>query len=185
MTALVVVLLLALAVPAGISYGRALTYPGDASFSVRSVEWVREHGGAPIVDAVENWYYSRQAPSATGAPQDSLTPTRATQRAARAQRPPHLPPRVRLLPGVSRLRGEGQWRAVGADGILQGTWLRPDPRHLPVVATAVLIPAAQLALHLSPGTREPVVGAAPPVRDARAAGRRRAGWSPPSTPASR
>lgn len=160
-TALVVVALLALTVPAGVSYGRALTYPGDASFSVRSVEWVREHGGAPLVDAVENWYYSRQAPSATGAPQDTLTPARATQRAARAQRTPHQPPRVRLLPGVSPLHGEGQWQPVGADGILQATWLRPDPRHLPVVATAVLLPAAQLALHLSPGTREPVVGATP------------------------
>lgn len=161
MTAVVVVLLLALAVPPGVSYARALTFPGDASFSVRSVEWVREHGGAPLVDAVENWYYSRQAPSATGAPQDSLAPARATQRAARAQRGLRQPPRVRLLPGIRHLRGEGQWRPVGADAIVQATWLRVDPRHLPVVATAVLLPADQLSLHLSPGTREPVVGAAP------------------------
>lgn len=158
---LVAVLLLALAVPTGISYGRALTYPGDASFSVRSVEWVREHGGAPLVDAVENWYYAHQAPSATGAPQDTLTPARTVQRAARAQVRTLQPPRVQLLPGVRALSGEGQWRPIGADGIMLATWLRPDPRHLPVVATAVLIPAAQLALHLSRGTREPVVGAAP------------------------
>ena len=158
--ALATLLLLALAVPTGVSYARALTYPGDASFSVRSVEWVREHGGAPLVNAVENWYYSRQAPAATGAPQDALAPTRATRRATRAQTARHELPQVQLLPGVARLRGEGVWQPVGIDGILRATWLRADPKHLPVVATAVLIPAARLALHLSPGTREPVVGAA-------------------------
>lgn len=158
--ALAVLLLLALAVPTGISYGRALTYPGDASFSVRSVEWVREHGGAPLVDAVENWYYSHHAPPATGAPQDTLTSGRPPQRARGLT---GELPRVRLLPGVSRLRGEGVWQPVGADGILQATWLRADPRHLPVVATAVIVPAGAASLHLSPGTREPVVGAAPPA----------------------
>ena len=39
---------------ATVSYVRALTYPGSASWSDRSVEWVRDHGGSPVVDAVEN-----------------------------------------------------------------------------------------------------------------------------------
>ncbi len=153
-------------VPAGVSYGRALTYPGQASFSVRSVEWVREHGGAPVVDAIENWYYSRKAPPAAGAPQDSISAARTTQRASRAavalgarSRLPH----VQLLAGVPPMKGEGTWRPVGVDGVLEATWLRPDPHHLPVVATAVLVPAGRFALHLSQGTREPVVGAAAPA----------------------
>lgn len=166
LTAAAALVALLVVVPAGISYGRALTYPGNASFSVRSVEWVREHGGAPVVDAIENWYYARQAPSATGAPLDTITAARATGRASRAGtalRAGARLPRVRLLPGVPALRGEGVWRPVGVDGALQATWLRPDPRHLPVVATAVLAPADRFALHLSQGTREPVLGAPAPA----------------------
>jgi hypothetical protein len=67
--ALVVILLLLIPVT---SYVRALTYPGNASFSVRSVEWVRDHLGGGIVDAIENWRYSRQAPPAVGMPQDRV-----------------------------------------------------------------------------------------------------------------
>lgn len=39
----------------GLSYARALTYPGNASWEVRTVEWVRDHGGSGVVDIVENW----------------------------------------------------------------------------------------------------------------------------------
>jgi hypothetical protein len=34
------------------SYVRALTYPGQASFLVRTVEWVRDNGGG-VVDLLE------------------------------------------------------------------------------------------------------------------------------------
>jgi hypothetical protein len=46
-------LILALLVPA-VSYARALTYPGSATWQMRSVEWLREHGGSPLVDRIEN-----------------------------------------------------------------------------------------------------------------------------------
>jgi len=152
--------------PVTVSYGRALTYPGSATFSVRSVEWLREHGGGPIVDAVENWYYSRQAPAATGPLQESINPRSRARRVAPARRPrPATPslPHVRLLPGIDPVSGEGTWRPVGVDGTLQATWLRPDREHLPVVATAVLVPAGGFSLHLAQGTREPVVGAPAPA----------------------
>ena len=32
------------------SYTQALTYPGNASFAVRTVEWVRDNGGGGLVD---------------------------------------------------------------------------------------------------------------------------------------
>ena len=32
------------------SYITVLTYPGEASFTVRSVEWMRDHGGSGLVD---------------------------------------------------------------------------------------------------------------------------------------
>lgn len=143
---------------AGISYVRALTYPGNASWSDRSVEWVRDHGGGPIVDAAENWYYSRQAPTTTGAPDASLSAI-----GVHAARPgghaPHVPataPRVHLLPGVAPRPGEGIWQPLGLGDRLWQTWVRADPRHLPVVAAAVLVPRGSAALHLVAGTREPV-----------------------------
>jgi hypothetical protein len=40
------------------SYAQALTYPGDASVEVRTVEWVRDHGGGPLVDLAESWWYA-------------------------------------------------------------------------------------------------------------------------------
>ena len=45
------------------SYTQALAAPGGGGWQVQSVEWVRDHGGAPLVNAIENWWYHRQAPS--------------------------------------------------------------------------------------------------------------------------
>jgi hypothetical protein len=159
-TALAVALLLAIPVT---SYVRALTYPGNATFSVRSVEWVRDHGGGGIINTIENWRYSRQAPPAVGMPQDQVRdpvgslPPPAARRAGL--------PQVALVPDVKSLAGEGHWTAERRTGraVLWTTWFRPDPRHLPVIVAAALIPRTVDAIHLMPGTREPVVGMSSPV----------------------
>jgi hypothetical protein len=158
----VLVVLLCLMVLPAVSYVRALTYPGNASFSVRSVEWVREHGGSPVVDAIENWYYSRQQPSAAGAPQDSIdrsAPPSASRGSGRVGLPTYLPA-VHPLGSATPIAGEGVWTSTGVDHRMWQTWVRPDPRHLPVVAAAVLVPQGSLALHLAAGTREPTLGLA-------------------------
>src|SRR5664279_3850114 len=62
----VVVFGLALAVVLGVpgvSYAHALTYPGSATWQMRSVEWLRDHGGSPLVDRIENWYYTANRPT--------------------------------------------------------------------------------------------------------------------------
>lgn len=140
------------------SYVRALTYPGNAPFSVRSVEWVRDHGGGGIVDAIENWRYSRQAPPAVGLPQDPVRQSGGALAMPAARRAGL--PAVELLPGVAPLAGEGHWTAERRNGrnVLWTTWFRPDPRHLPVIAAAALIPRTADAIHLMPGTREPIPG---------------------------
>lgn len=144
---------------AAVSYVRALTYPGNASWSDRSVEWVRDHGGSPVVDAVENWYYSRQAPQATGAPDAYLASggVHVARSGGHSPRAPVTAPRVRLLAGLAPRPGEGIWQPLGLGDRLWQTWVRPDPRHLPVVAAAVLVPRGSAALHLMAGTREPVL----------------------------
>ncbi|GAA1115440.1 phosphodiester glycosidase family protein [Kribbella jejuensis] len=120
------------------SYVRALLYPGNASFSVRTVEWFRDHGGGVIIDTIETWKYSHQQPPATGTPPDTTTSdaagsaaagrdgagsgragngasqrgtTRSGTTGAGAAGDPASAglPVVVLLPGVPPLRGEGTW----------------------------------------------------------------------------
>jgi hypothetical protein len=154
---------LLLVVPA-ISYLRALTYPGSAPFSVRSVEWIRDHGGGKIIDTIETWKYSRQAPPATGGPKEIPVAAPVGAPAAVAPKPGQLVnlPTMSLLPGVKPLPHEGVWSPArqGAKGkpLLYTGWVRPDPGHLPVTAAAALIPQANDMVRLMPGTREPVVG---------------------------
>lgn len=145
-----------------VSYVRALTYPGNATFVVRSVEWVRDHGGGGLVDTVENLVYSRNAPPTTGAPQDVTAGPASPARPVAADT---ALPTVTLLRGVAPIAGEGRWSAV-AQGLgqtrLWTTWFRPDRAHQPVTVAAALMPRSAVAVRLSPGTREPVVGLASP-----------------------
>lgn len=147
---------LLLVVPA-VSYVRALLYPGNATFAVRTVEWFRDHGGGKLVDTIETWRYSRQQPPTTGAPPDT------TARGTPAVRPASAGlPTVQLLPGLKRLPGEGTWEVArhSSKPLLWTTWFRADSAHLPVSAAAALLPRGSYRLNLMPGTREPVVGMA-------------------------
>jgi len=46
---LLLAMLVVLVVPTA-SYVRALVAPGEADWQVRTVAWVRDHGGGPVVD---------------------------------------------------------------------------------------------------------------------------------------
>ncbi len=160
------VLALLLAAPA-VSFTRAMTYPGNAPASVRAVEWVRDHGGGGLVDTIENWWYTRQAPPSTGRPTDHLAagsagPAGGADLVRPTSAAEHLPV-VRLLPGAGQ--GEGSWQPVRRDPagrtVLWTTTVRPDPAHPTVLAAVALMPRAGTALHLGGGTREPVVGLFP------------------------
>lgn len=160
--ALVVVVLM---IAPGISFARAMTFPGNASWQDRSVEWVRDNGGAPLVNAIENWWYTRHPPANTAPPLSSL-PTQAQQIGATkapstsalksaAVAPAPVPP----LAGAAALPGEGIWSvaATGNTGqpVLYTTFLRPDPGRASVVAGAAWIPAGSTCAHLVPGTKQP------------------------------
>jgi hypothetical protein len=147
-----------------VSYVRALLYPGNASFSVRTVEWFRDHGGGTIIDTVETWKYSRNQPPATGIPSDVTAPS--VPAAGHSATPSHVTaaglPAIKVLPGVQALPHEGTWavarQTTAGKPLLWTTWFRPDPAHLPVSVAAALIPQSGTRLVLMPGTREPVVG---------------------------
>lgn len=143
-----------------VSYVRALLYPGNASFTVRSVEWIRDHGAGAVIDTIETWKYSRQAPPPGGQPQDIPTFAHGTYSPGKASQLPT----IKRLPEAPPLPREGEWTPArqGKNGktLLWTSWFRPDSAHLPVTVAAALIPQTADRVRLMPGTREPVVGMA-------------------------
>ena len=153
--ALVLLLAGLVAIPAG-SLTRALTAPGAATWQVRTVDWIRDHGGAPAVNTIENWYYSRHAP-ADGPPNPWTLPAAAAHPGP--QRPGAGPAPLPLLPGRAALPDEGRWwpGRLGATGtpLIFTSYFRPDPAHASVVAGAAWIRRPGTAAHLVAGTTQP------------------------------
>lgn len=156
-----VVGVLALLVVPLLSLGQALAYPGNAGVAVRTVEWVRDHGGAGLVNWVENWWY-RDGPTASAPPPGSL-PAPGSPATAGATRRPDVPAPLTTRPGLVALPGEGTWTAgtPGRDGApaIYTTFIRPDPAHPSVVAGVARFDQARTRVELLPGTREPVANA--------------------------
>ena len=136
-----------------ISYGRALAAPGSATWQMRTVDWIRLQHGNSLVNAIENWWYTRHKPAA-GPPDTATLPTIGPGPAT-AVGPAALP----RLPGVTPLPGESTWSPgrAGATGLplIYTGFLRPDPAHLSVVAGVAWIRAAGTATHLVAGTVQP------------------------------
>lgn len=141
-----------------VSYAAALAAPGQATWQVRTVDWLRDHGGAPLINTVENWYYSQHAPS--DSPPDSATVPKPRSGArvavpAAGSGPATLP----VLPGRPRLAGEAQWTPGRTDTrgvpLVYTSWLRPDPTHASVVAGAAWIRQPGTTAHLVAGTTQP------------------------------
>ncbi|GAA2741810.1 phosphodiester glycosidase family protein [Terrabacter aerolatus] len=156
-----------LVVAVGVSYGQALLAPGDAPLTVRTVEWVRDNGGAGVVDAVENWWFTRNPPP-NAAPDPSalpdLPPPQAGTRAAGTSHPGRPgttsgPPTVTIPSGITPVAREGVWVPGRLDR--QGlpamftTFVQPDPTHASVVAAVAWIRASDTVGHLVAGTTQP------------------------------
>jgi hypothetical protein len=124
------------------SYSYALVYPGEASFSVRTVEWVRDHGGNPLVDALENWWFTRRAPAAA-------TGGGGVAHAGFEVEPGLVGPRT----------AEGRWLAGpmsgGSTPPMFCTLMFPDPEHPGVSAAIARFDQHRVAARLIAGTREP------------------------------
>jgi hypothetical protein len=143
----------------GWSYAGALTYPGSASASVRTVDWLRSHGAAGVVNRVEIWHYSHQEPPRHGAPTGLLPAGPSVAQTARAKAAPRNQTPI-LRPAVApSLSGEAAWvpGPIDATGgaAVSTTWFRPDPKHPTVVAGALFINQSASRLHLIAGTKEP------------------------------
>ncbi|ADJ48225.1 hypothetical protein AMES_6400 [Amycolatopsis mediterranei S699] len=138
---MVVVFLLLITYPA-ITYVQALTAPGAATFTARTADWARQMGAGPIVNALENRYYTRHPPANSAPSADALpVPVPGPPGAAETARDPtrdtgNSPARLAALPGA--LPGEGVWvpgaRAAGGQPADYTTFLSPDLDHASVVA---------------------------------------------------
>jgi|SRR5450631_1067173 len=153
--ALALVLALLLLVP-GYSYVQALTYPGSATWQMRSVEWVRDHGGSPLVDRIENWYYTANRPSGSGS-EAAAQPVVVAGNIPAGRGPLTSP--ARLLAGRPPVLGKNTWvpgrtDRSGAPAIYT-SFFRPDTQYPSVVAGVAWIRARATSAHLVAGTREP------------------------------
>ncbi len=157
--------------PAAFSFLSTMSEPSNSSFSIRSVEWLRDHGAAGLVAQVESVYYSLTAPSkggptlhtlpgvgytagkgATGAQQAGGTGNQAVA----AYRPPRVAPLIHPA-----LPGEGVWHAtrpgLEAEPPVLLTTLRNQPEYPRVVAGLAWIDTKRTTLTLNPGRLEPSV----------------------------
>lgn len=170
-----VVLAVVLVAPVGLSYLGALNEPGTESPFIRTVEWIRHHGGNGIVNTVERWYYTTiAAPKKGGRPGkvpaigigDSAkvlqaTPTTVPLRAM------HLPPPTTPVPTPAPVpeAGEGVWVPSGrlVDGMpaVYTTWVRPDAVRTSYYVTLMWIDPLLVRFVYVPGLKQPGGGPNP------------------------
>ncbi|MCL4448373.1 MAG: phosphodiester glycosidase family protein [Actinobacteria bacterium] len=151
-----------------VSFIGGVLSPGNASITVRWVEWIRTHGGGPIVATAERLWYTYNQPPVGGKPAPGLIPetphtTNPTisQNATTTTLPnPLLSPPPPITPIVTpALSGEGQWRpvgpTVGGTSAIYITDLRPDPIHTSLVAAVAWMNPVLVRFRLFAGLQEP------------------------------
>jgi Phosphodiester glycosidase len=154
-------------VPALVSYVSTMTQRSDSSLGIRTVEWLRDNGARGLVNTVENWYYSLNAPSKGGPALHSLpaqagilSSAAAAKKAAARRRHHYHPPRVTPVIHPA-LPGEGVWHATYADGGSRPpvliTSYRPNPDYPSIVAGLAWVDHTRTSVQLYPGLQEPAV----------------------------
>jgi Phosphodiester glycosidase len=143
------VVVVVIAVIGGGVYAKLESVPGYAPWQDRASTLVRQIGFGKALDAYENWWYSRHAPS--DAPPDlrGLLSVPATSGTATY---PYLPP----LPVTADGHGwHPMARTPGEQPMVYSALLQPDHFHRSVVVAAALIRSTAVQAHLMAGTAEP------------------------------
>lgn len=140
-------------VPIAVSFLTTMAGPSNSSFTIRSFEWLRDHGAAQIASQIESVYYSLNAPS-TGGPTLRSLPLR--QRLAATVHPRDIAPLIHPA-----LPGEGVWVATetwsGPSPPVQIAQFRSDPLYPQMVAGVAWIDPRRTSIVLYPGRLEPAV----------------------------
>ena len=136
----------------GASYTHALLAPGYASLADKTSSWIRDHGGGPLLNAYENWRYTRHPPSDVAADLSSFAD-------------PHGIPGGTttvniVLPRLPSTNGEPvTWKpgrlSASGDLLAYTAVFEPDPTHRSVIAAVAMLPRRTAIAHLVAGTRQP------------------------------
>jgi hypothetical protein len=137
-----------------------MAQPSNSSFFVNSVEWLRDNGARGIVNSVENFYYSLNAPAKGGPALRRLPQQRgivaSVKPAPRHYEPPPIKPVIHPA-----LPGEGVWHATfnggGPHPPVLITTFRPNPSYPQLVAGVAWIDHERTTTWLYPGMQEPGV----------------------------
>jgi hypothetical protein len=158
----VVVALVLVLAPAIYSYATTMMRPSSLPLWPRSVEWLRAHHGNWLVDEVEHYYYSWQAPD-PGGPQlkalpsvgvDPAPPASVKSRRRPSYAPAPIPPVF-----AKALPGEGIWRGTGP--VVRGrppvlvTTFRSEIAYPRIVAYVAWFDHTRTSLAWYPGRYEP------------------------------
>jgi hypothetical protein len=162
-----------LVLPVARSYGTYLTAPGSDGWTIRSVEWIRDHGGSRLVDTAERTWYGHHKPPVGGVPRRGpLAPRPPTAGSSRGTSPPpdaapvahpvianpRLPANVVPLATPS-LDREGVWDPISlaSNGMaaVYSTYLRPDPVHTSITTGVAWMDTSLLSMEMYAGAREP------------------------------
>ncbi|HEY2161381.1 MAG TPA: hypothetical protein VGH24_08750 [Solirubrobacteraceae bacterium] len=150
-------------IPALVSLGNAMLQTSNSSGGIKFVEWMRDNGARGLVNRIENFYYSLNAP-AKGGPALHRLPGQAGALAALGAahqvhyyRPPSIKPLV-----THGLPGEGVWHATFAAGGSRPpvliTSFRPEPINYPQAVVGVAwMDHTRTSTWLYPGRLEPGV----------------------------
>jgi hypothetical protein len=156
------VALVGLLVWLGVSLVPALTNPSlGGGVSARAAEWARQNGMAPMVNWIENeWYSHHQPPKGGKPPANAFRRTGTTTTVPVTKGPAHLAAPAPMTPFASpALPGEGDWTPVGrtVHGLpaLYETTVRPDAVHTSYVAGVAWMDTRLLKATLYSGSTIP------------------------------
>ena len=136
----------------GASYTHALLAPGYASWTDKTSSWIRDHGGGPLLNAYENWRYTRHPPSDVAADLSSFADPHGIPGGTTTSNIV-LP----LLPspnGVPVTWKPGRLSAAG-DPLAYIAVFEPDSAHRSVIAAVAILAHRAAIAHLVAGTRQP------------------------------
>jgi hypothetical protein len=170
--AIAVVILL---IPVAVSYVDYIQRPGSDTISVKTVEWIRDHGGNGVVNTIERWWYTNNPPPVGGkphairVPSTVVAPTTTKPNAAPPVYPKiqHLnPPTGRVpTPATSVEPNEGVWqptgRLVSGQPAVYTTYVRPDAVHTSYYTGVMWLDTKLLRANYIVGTEQPGGGANP------------------------
>ena len=171
----IAIAVIVLLIPVAVSYVHALQRPGTDSLGIRTVEWIRDHGGNGVVNTIERWWYTNNPPAVGGRP-DQIQVQETGGEAAVSTRVPtqtlppqplHLPPPMQRVatPAPSVEANEGIWmpagRLVGGVPAEYITFVRPDAVHTSYYVALMWLDTKLLKATYVPGLQEPGGGPNP------------------------